>query len=102
MSRRRWAQPTAAVVCTGVLGVASQLLLVVAVSVSLVAHARIPRIVGVKRAKAAVSGARAAVKRLLVGARCRPVVAVLELARQVVEPADDAAASRSRWSVGRV
>lgn len=89
------AESIAVVGRAGVLGVSSQLLLVVAVSIRLVSDSRIPRIVRVEGSKAAISTR----SRLFIGSGCGTVVAMLELAEDIVEPADDAAASRFRGSV---
>lgn len=93
------ATAAAAVVLGAVAATAGrQLLLVVAVVVGFVADARVPGLVGVE---GAVGAARAAVGRL-VGAGGGAVVAVLELADLVVEPAYDAARRGLGRPVGSV
>lgn len=85
--------------CTSILGCVPQLLLVVrTVAVSLSADTRVPCLIWVERSEAATTTWRttAALERRLVCARCGAVVAVLELAELVVEPADNAARRRTR------
>jgi hypothetical protein len=63
------------------------------------ADARVPGLIGVEWSEPTTSAGRTAAEVLLVGAGGGPVVAVLELADLVVEPADDAAGRRPRRPV---
>ena len=60
-------------------------------SVGLVAHARVPGLIRIKRAETAATAARDSTASTLVCAGRGPGVPVLEAADPVVEPADDAA-----------
>lgn len=59
----------------------------------------VPGLIGIEGSEPTTSAGRTAAEALLVGAGGGPVVAVLELADLVVEPADDAAGRRSRRPV---
>lgn len=64
------------------------------------ADARVPGLVGIEGSEPTASAGRTgAAEVLLVGTGGGPVVAVLELADLVVEPADDAAGRRPRRPV---